>query len=114
VTDAAAPRTRKTWDIVLTISLLAIDLITAVVLSYVAIFLVFASDSCGTGCNSALLSFATLFGFVSPYVAFVIGLVLSIVLLVRRRRAFWVPIVAFVLEIALLVGATALTFSAVA
>ena len=114
MTDGAAPRTRRTWDTVLTIVLLVVDLVTAVILSYLAIFLVFASDSCGVGCNSDLLSFGVLLGFIAPYVAFAIALVVSIVLLVTKRRAFWVPIVAFVLEIGLLVGASALTFSAVA
>jgi hypothetical protein len=93
--------------------LLVAGLLLAILLSYAAIFLVFASDSCFDRCDSDLLGFGVIVGFISPYVALVLALAVSIVLLVKLRLAFWVPIVGIVLEVAGLAIGAAIVFSSV-
>jgi hypothetical protein len=121
VTEAAAeiaPRPPKkpvvVWDLVVTIVVLLIALVIDLVVSYAAVFLVFASDSCGStssDCNSDAITFGVIFGLVAPSIVFLLALVASIILLVRRKITFWVPIAAIVLEIGTLVIAGAIVFA---
>lgn len=111
MTDAAAPRSRKTWDLVLTIVLLVGALLFAVGFSYLAILLVFASDSCSASCDSGQLGFGVAFGFVSPYVALLLAIAGSIILLVKKRVAFWVPIAGTLLGLGGLAIGAALVLS---
>ena len=106
VTVAPTPvkvRARPLWDVVLTIVLDLVYLILTLLGSVFGAFLAFASDSCGssTVCNDDQISagwvVATL--VVWAPVIFVIGI--SILLLVLKRRAFWMPILGIVLTIAI-------------
>jgi len=95
-------RSSRTWDIVLTIVFLVLLPLAALAASYAGLFLAFASDACGVqNCNSDLMNLGLWSAVISPWVVLLIGVVVSIVLLVKRRLAFWVPLAAMALMTAL-------------
>lgn len=104
----------KTLDVVITIVLLAGDGVLAGLASFMGIFLIMGSDSCGVReCSTELITLGWLLGMVLPWVAFAITLVVAIVLMVKRRLAFWVPLVGAVLIVLSLVLAFAITSAGV-
>lgn len=102
---APAGRPRRTWDLVLTIVLLVLSFGGALVMSFLALFLLaFGSDSCVVReCNYDIMSTGMMIGFIGPWIPAVLALIVSIVLLVLRRIAFWVPIVGGVLSVGALI-----------
>lgn len=60
--------------------------------SVIGAFLVMASDSCSTDCNNALIGFGVLVAMGLPWVVLVAAVVFSIMLIVKRRISFWVPL----------------------
>jgi hypothetical protein len=119
-TDApVAPPTQPTkrplvlWDIVLTIVLLLAGAVIAIMLGVTAIGLGFAApDECFV-CNNTQIFFGQIFGMFGPPVLYCVFIILTIVRLVQRRRAFWVPIVGVVVAVLVLLGAGAMVFSAI-
>ncbi len=94
-------RPRRTWDLVLSIVLLVLALGLGLLLFTIAPFLVMASDSCGasTVCDSGQIGAGFLVAWFGPAVVIVIGIVTTIILLILRRLAFWVPLTAALLAI---------------
>ena len=97
----ATRRPRRTWDLVVSILLLVLALGVGLVLFTIAPFLVMASDSCGasTVCDTGQIGSGFLLAWIGPAVVIVIGIVATIILLIVRRLAFWVPLVASLLAI---------------
>ncbi len=92
----------RVWDIVLTIVFLVLTPLAALAASYAGLFLAFASDACGSGtCNTDLMNVGLWSAVISPWVVLLAGVVVSIVLLVKRRVAFWVPLASIALMTAL-------------
>ena len=93
MTDTPAPR--NTLDIVLSLVFAVLGAGLAIVLGILGITLAFAGDSCNASaaCNFEQLSAGILLAMMLPAVLTVIFIVWMIVRLVRRKRAFWVPIV---------------------
>lgn len=88
-------RPRRVWDIVVSCVLLAGDVVLALMMSFFGFFLAMASDPCGAmDCNTGLIGIGVLTAVILPWVVLIAAVVVSIVLLVRRRLAFWVPLVA--------------------
>jgi uncharacterized BrkB/YihY/UPF0761 family membrane protein len=116
-TDALSPKKPLiVWDMVLTISLLVLGLGIAVALSFFSVFLVFASDGCGSGstpCNSDAISIGVLVAAVAPLALFALAAVFAIVRIVKRRVAFWVAIVGTLLAAVGFSVGVAIVFSAV-
>ncbi|MBB2976690.1 hypothetical protein FHX49_002269 [Microbacterium endophyticum] len=100
---AAAPRRRRrTWDLWLTISLLVLLAAASVTASVLAVLLTYAFNACGSGaCSRDVMNIGVWVSLTAPWIAFVIALALSIVLLIVRRLAFWVPLASFVLVVGL-------------
>lgn len=95
MTDST-PR-RDSTDLVASILLLVVLVTAALIASTFGLFLGFASDACGTGtCDYALLNAGGALALFGPLVVGVAGLVVTIVRLVRRRRAYWVPLAAII------------------
>ena len=90
----------RVWDIVLTsVLLLLLACLTAIV-SYFGFFLAMAGDSCGArDCSADLIAVGLMVAVALPWILLTIVAVVSIVLLVKRRLAFWVPLVGGVLII---------------
>ena len=93
MTDTTAPR--NTLDVVLSVVFAVLGSGRAVVLGVIGALLAFVSDSCGasTACDYSQLSAGILIAILLPSVVTVIFIVWMIVRLVRRKRAFWVPLV---------------------
>nr|WP_243845273.1 DUF6264 family protein [Microbacterium halimionae] len=95
-------RRRRRWDLWLTISLLVLLAAASVTASVLAVLLTYAFNACGSGaCSRDVMNIGVWVSLTAPWIAFVIALALSIVLLIVRRLAFWVPLAAFVLVVGL-------------
>lgn len=102
-------RRRKAWDIVLTIVLLVANATVATVASTLALLLASSSTGCGADgrvCRTALLQGGAWTMFTVPWIVFALTAFFAVLLLVVRRRAFWVPLAGTVLAaVSWLVGA---------
>ena len=100
VAPTADRRPRRTWDLVVTIVLLVLDGVLAAIMSFFGFFLAMAGDSCGArDCNSDFIAVGLMVAVALPWVLLILVAVVSIVLLVKRRIAFWVPLIGAVLII---------------
>jgi uncharacterized BrkB/YihY/UPF0761 family membrane protein len=105
---------RATWDVVLTIVLGVAGIGLVILLGFLGIFLAFASDSCGTStCNTDQIGTGMLVAVVAPAALFLVALVIAVVRLVKKRRAFWVILVGYAVAILGWVAGAALVFTAV-
>lgn len=113
--QATPVRQRRTWDLILTIVLLLLFLVGAAILSALGFFVAFASDSCGASsvCDYDAIGNATIFAIAGPWIPVLPVLIVSIVLLIKKRIAFWVPIVGGLLSVAALIIGFAWATSAV-
>ncbi len=105
---ASDARPRRTWDLVLSIVLLVLAAGLGLLMFALAPFLVMASDSCGasTVCDSGQIAAGFLVAWIGPVAVVVAGIVATIVLLVLRRLAFWIPLASSALAIGIfLIGA---------
>ncbi|WP_153004266.1 DUF6264 family protein [Microbacterium testaceum] len=92
----------RTWDVVLTIVFLVLSPLATLAASYAGLFLAFAADACGSqNCNTDLMNLGLWSAVIAPWVVFLIAVVVAIVLLVKRRLAFWVPLAGMALMTAL-------------
>ncbi len=109
----AATAPRSTVDVVISAVLLALAVPLALVATSTGFFLVMASDSCGitTECSVSQITAGVGVAVVGPWVG-LLGLgVWAVVRLVRRRRAWWVALLALLsVPLALTAGA-ALVFT---
>ncbi len=103
------------WDLVTTIVLLVLAVIIAAVLTFSAFFLVFASDPCGasTACDTGRMGAGFFLALLGPGAVTLVTVIVAVVLLVVRRRAFWVPIVGILLSAGVWVGGAVLVVSGV-
>ncbi|WP_375385016.1 hypothetical protein [uncultured Microbacterium sp.] len=82
------------WDVVLTAILLTALAFVSFAVSVFGAFLVMASDPCGsTNCNNGLIAFGVLVAMGLPWIMLVATVVAAIILMAKRRIAFWVPLV---------------------
>lgn len=95
-------RSSRTWDVVLTIVFLVLSPLAALAASSAGLLLAYAVDACGSvTCNTDLVNVGLWSAVIAPWGALLAGVVVSIVLLVKRRLAFWVPLAAMALMTAL-------------
>jgi hypothetical protein len=101
-------------DVVASIILMVVSLALAAGLSYVALFLVVASDSCAQNpCNYGLFTGGWLIALLVPLLFVAISIAITVVRLVRRRRAWVVPAVTIVVTALVWWGALQMVFVAV-
>src|SRR4051794_36479185 len=101
-TVVVTPPTRvvKAWDVVLTIALILLGSGLVVVLVILGALLGIAGDGCNEfACSFTQIGLGILVAIAAPVVLFLIAIVVSIVFLVKRRRAFWVPLAGIVLAV---------------
>jgi len=98
-TPPAKPPVRV-WDVVLTSVLLVLLGVLAAIVSFFGFFLAMASDPCGVrDCSTELIGLGMLTAVGLPWVVLLVAVVLAIVMMVKRRIAFWIPLVAVPLVI---------------
>lgn len=91
-TVAKQLRHREIWDVALSIALLVVSNVSFLLGAIFAIVGVGFSQACSSGCNTTSVTgilFAT--GAILAFVGLV-GSILTIVALVRRRRAWWIAL----------------------
>ncbi|MFD4421746.1 hypothetical protein ACFWN7_09610 [Agromyces sp. NPDC058484] len=112
---AATTRPVIVWDLVLTIVLLVIMIGVALLASFLSFFLAFAGDPCGSGitCDYDRMGAGMLIAMIGPIAAALLALIAAVIVLVRTRIAFWIPLVGVVLAVGVFVGGAALTISGV-
>jgi hypothetical protein len=112
----AAPAKDRTADVVITIIELLLLFGGGLLLSFAGLFLVFASDSCGSGgteCSTGLLAFGVALAAGGPWVP-ILGLGgWAVVRMVRGRSAWWVPLAAIPLACLVFALGAAVAFNAV-
>ncbi len=109
------PRPVRVWDLVLSIVLLVLSAMLGLLLFVLSPFLVMASDPCGAAveCNTDQMGVGFLVALIGPPILIVAGIVGTIVLLVLKRLAFWVPLAASVLAIAVFILGAAIVIGGV-
>jgi len=110
-----APAQRRTWDLVLTITLFVLYLGWSVVCCFAGALLAMAGDSCGasSACDDGVLASAFLVGSIGPIVLVLPVLIATVIVLVRKRIAFWIPLLGALLALAIEVASFALASSGV-
>jgi uncharacterized membrane protein (DUF485 family) len=100
--ERAPRRGVRVWDVALTIVLLVLLTLFALAASYAGSFLALASDACTAGtCDGGLMNAGLWFGVLSPWGVLLLGVALAVVLLVKQRIAFWVPLAGAALMVGL-------------
>lgn len=95
-----AGRPVKVWDVAVTVVLLVLLTLFALAACYAGFFLALASDACSADtCDFAVMNIGFWVAVVSPWVLLLIAVASAIVLLVTRRVAFWIPLVAAALMV---------------
>lgn len=105
---AALPaKTRAlTTDVIASIVLVLVAVIVNLGISFAGVMLVMMSDGCSGACNVDVLSGGVILASVAPSVVTVIGIIITIRRVMRRKRAFWVPLATIAGQvIALVIGA---------
>jgi len=112
---AQPPRTRKPWDATLTIFLLVLFAGWVILCSFAGALVAFVGDSCGSSaeCNYDLIGAALYVALFGPAVIGVIVLAVTLVRLVRKRIAFFVPIIGALLTAGVVAAAYAVASGAV-
>lgn len=94
---APPPAKDRTADVVVTIIELMLLFAGGLLLSFAGLFLVFASDSCGSGgteCSTDLIALGVAVAAGGPWVP-ILGMGgWAVVRMVRRRSAWWIPLLA--------------------
>jgi len=113
--SAPARRPVIVWDLVTSVILLVVSVVIAAALTFAAAFLVFASDPCGgaTACDTGRMGVGFFVALLGPGAVTLVAIVIAIVLLVRRRVSFWVPLTGILLAVGVWVGGAALVLSGV-
>jgi len=85
----------RVGDVVASIILLVLGAIAFAVLAFASLFLAMMSDGCGSGtnCNYGVMTAGYFVALLVPPVVFVASAIWTIIRLVRRRLAWWVPLV---------------------
>ena len=112
----ASPTKDRTADVVITIIELIVLGLGGLALSVMGFFLVFASDSCGvaeTECSTGQIALGVAVASGGPWVVILAMGGWAVVRMVRRRSAWWVPLLAVPGCALVFALGVALTFSAV-
>lgn len=96
------------------ILLLVVDLVVGAVLAYLAVVLVVAYDTCTVqDCSYDGFMAGWLLALIGPALVLVIAGTAAVVRLVRRRRAWWIPLVGLVVAVGIWWAGAQLVFVAV-
>ena len=86
------PRPVRVWDILVSILLVLALFAAAATALLFAAFLPMTAHGCGQDCNIGQIEFWFILALALPVVAAVAATVITIIRLVQRRLAYWVPL----------------------
>ena len=109
---ATEPKPRRIWDLAVSIVLMVVGAIVVVLMLVPTIFLPMVSAGCGEGCNADQMQLGMVLAFVSPAVLMLVASIIGIVLIVQRKRSFWVVLLGLVLAIVAWFLSIVMVFSA--
>ena len=89
-TVAKQVRTRKVWDIALSIALLVLSYVAFLVGALFAVFSVAFIDYCPEPCHADAAASAQVVTGIALAIVALLGTIATIILIVARRRAWWV------------------------
>lgn len=91
---------RRIWDLALTIVLILAAAAATLGLSFVGLFFGLAGDACmgSNVCRPGWIEAGVLLAGFGVWLPFLAALIVAVVRLVRRRLAFWVPVVGLALS----------------
>jgi hypothetical protein len=93
----APERTRKGWDIALSVVFLVLATVAGIVGSILAVISLAFIDYCPPGCSVDGAVNAQFAAVLAVVIIGLVGLIATIVLLAMRRRAWWVALLTLVL-----------------
>jgi hypothetical protein len=100
MTNGTAARVqRAVWDTALTVILLVATFVILLVAVFFDLFAIAFTDYCPAGCNSGAGVAVIFTVWICSTVVAVVGTILSLVRLVRRRRAWWFALATLLLVI---------------
>jgi uncharacterized BrkB/YihY/UPF0761 family membrane protein len=105
MTNGAATVKRVVWDVVLTIILLVATFIVLLVSAFFDLFAIAFTDYCPEPCHAGTGIAAVFTIWICSAILALVGAIVSIVRLTRRRRAWWIAGIALALVIVGSVGA---------
>ncbi len=99
----------RTADVTASVILLIAGVIGFAMLAFVSLFFAMMSDGCyGDRCDTGLMSIGWLVALIAPPVVFIAAAVWTIVRLVRRKLAWWLPLAGAAVAVAVWVAGVAL------
>ncbi|MCU1515127.1 MAG: hypothetical protein JWO10_2217 [Microbacteriaceae bacterium] len=103
------------WDIAVALVIMVLAVIADLLVTFSALFLVMAGDSCGSGsvCSISQLTIGWLIALIAPSVVLVVAIVIAVVRIFKRRISWWIVLVGAVLMLAVWGLGVWLVFSAV-
>lgn len=103
------------WDVIVSIVLLVLLAVVDALTTFSSLFLVMASDSCGstTACSYDQITVGWLVAMFLPSVLLIATVVVAIVRFVKRRVAWWIVLIGGVAMLAAWGIGVALVFTAV-
>lgn len=87
------------WDLVLSIVLLIAVLGTTAIVMMLAYLSILMASACDSGCNLDQFGVGYVLSMALPAFFALATIVVTVVLLVKRRRAFWVPLAGIALVV---------------
>lgn len=105
VETTPAGRPPRSWDFFLTIFLIFVLLVLTAIFVILGFGFGLSTIGCADsgGCNYNLISFGSLVVIVGVPVLALIGIVLSVIWIARRKVTFWIPLVASLATVGLFV-----------
>jgi hypothetical protein len=113
---SASPRPpARTWDLVLSIVLLALNAGLALLLVVLSPLLLMGADPCGAGtvCNEDQMGIGIAVSLLGPLMVLALAIAATVLLLILRKVAFWVPLVTLLLTPGVFLFGAALVVSGV-
>lgn len=92
-------------DLIASIILVLVAVIGNVVVTALAVPLVLLTDSCDVTCNYTVIESGFIFALAAPSILTLVGIFLTILRVVKRKGAFWVPLATIAAaSVALIIG----------